>query len=110
MNDAAKVAKGDILFFVHADMKLGNSTLDTIKKTISTWIDGGGFSNVFDEQNEIIKQIGSILNFRLFDKREQSDRGIFYGDNGIFVKREVFENSTDLKRFQSWRIMNFYLE
>ncbi len=105
MNDASKVAKGDIFFFVHADMKLQPNTLNTIQKAVSNGIDGGGFSNKFDEHNDKIKQIGSILNFRLFDKREQSDKGIFYGDNGIFVKKEVFEK---LNGFKEIPIMEDY--
>jgi len=91
MNDASKKAKGDILFFVHADMKFPNNLLSTIQQHIEKGFDGGGFSNIFDEHNEKIKRIGNWMNFRFFDKREQSDKGIFYGDNGIFVKKKVFE-------------------
>ncbi len=92
MNEAAKIANGDILFFVHADMKLPDNTLSSIHQSIvENRFDGGGFANVFDRHNEKIKRLGTWLNFRFFDKREQSDKGIFYGDNGIFVKKEVFE-------------------
>jgi len=91
MNDASKKAKGDILFFVHADMKFPDDLLSAIKMHIDKGFDGGGFANVFDEHNEKIKRIGNWMNFRFFDKREQSDKGIFYGDNGIFVKKKVFE-------------------
>ena len=51
--------------------------------------DGGGFANVFDEYNDKIKSIGRWMNFRFINNREQSDKGIFYGDNGIFEKRSV---------------------
>ena len=91
MNDAALHAKGDILFFVHADMKFQKHTLATIEKTIQAGHDGGGFANLFDQHNAKIKRIGTWMNFRFFDNKEQSDRGIFYGDNGIFVKKKVFE-------------------
>jgi len=91
INDASSKARGDILFFVHAVMKFSSDLLSAIQKNIDQGYDGGGFANVFDEQNEKIKRIGRIMNFRFFDKREQSDQGIFYGDNGIFVKREVFD-------------------
>lgn len=91
MNAAAKAANGKVLFFIHADMVLHNETLEAICKQMEEGFDGGGFSNVFDEHNSKIKQLGTILNFRFLNGREQSDRNIFYGDNGIFVRKEVFE-------------------
>ena len=42
MNDAAKVARGDVLFFVHADMKLTDNTMSIIQKQIDLGYDGGG--------------------------------------------------------------------
>ena len=105
MNDAAKKAKGDVLFFVHADMKFYNNTLTTIQQHLDTNFDGGGFANIFDRHNDKIKRIGNWMNFRFFDKREQSDKGIFYGDNGIFVKKKVFE---DLGGFNEIPIMEDY--
>ncbi len=105
MNDAAQKAKGDILFFVHADMTLPNNILTVIQQHIYEGADGGGFANVFDEHNEKIKRIGNWMNFRFFDKREQSDKGIFYGDNGIFVKKIVFES---LGGFKEIPIMEDY--
>ena len=45
------------------------------------------------------------MNGRFFDRREQSDKGIFYGDNGIFVKKKVFEQ---LKGFKEIPIMEDY--
>lgn len=91
LNDAVQVAQGDILFFLHADMRIEPNTFSSIEEQISKGFGGGGFANVFDRHNEKIKRIGSWMNFRLFRAREQSDKGIFYGDNGIFVKKEVFE-------------------
>ncbi len=97
MNDAAKVAHGDVLFFVHADMKLANNTLSAIQNKMSLGYDGGGFANIFDTHNDKIKKLGTWMNFRFFSKKEQSDKGIFYGDNGIFVKHEVFNTLTGFK-------------
>jgi len=105
MNDAAKKAKGGTLFFVHADMKFPNDLLFIIEQHIDNGFDGGGFANVFDKHNEKIKRIGNWMNFRFFDKREQSDKGVFYGDNGIFVKKEVFD---DLGGFKEIPIMEDY--
>jgi rSAM/selenodomain-associated transferase 2 len=105
MNDAAKVARGDVLFFVHADMKLADNTMSVIQKQIDLGYDGGGFANVFDEYNNKIKSIGTLMNFRFINKREQSDKGLFYGDNGIFVKRSVLDT---LQGFKEIPIMEDY--
>ncbi len=91
LNEGAKQANGEILFFVHADMFVPDGALLAINNQISEGFDGGGFANVFDAHNKKIKRIGTLLNFRVFNAKEQSDRCIFYGDNGIFVKKEVFE-------------------
>ncbi len=67
--------------------------------------DGGGFANEFDAHNKKIKQLGTFLNLRFFRTREQSDRCIFYGDNGIFVKKAAFEK---LGGFKEIPIMEDY--
>ena len=105
MNDAAKVATGEILFFVHADMKFTATTFSTIQSQIDLGYDGGGFANVFDAHNDRIKRLGTWMNLRFFNRKEQSDKGLFYGDNGIFVKRKVFEA---LKGFKEIPIMEDY--
>lgn len=105
MNSAAKKATGEILFFLHADMQLQKNTFSAIAIAIRRGFSGGGFSNVFDSENEKIKKLGTRMNLRFFDKREQSDKGSFYGDNGIFVKKIVFEN---LNGFKEIPIMEDY--
>ena len=105
MNEGAKAARGNILFFVHADMLLPEHVFLKSQQTIAEGVDGGGFSNIFDQYNEKIKRLGTWMNFCFFDKREQSDKGIFFGDNGIFVKKKVFE---DLRGFKEIPIMEDY--
>lgn len=90
MNDAVKIANGAVLFFVHADMEFPKNTLETIQKNIDAGFDAGGFANVFKNHNDKIKSLGNWVNFRFLDRREQSDKGLFYGDNGIFVRTTVF--------------------
>ena len=106
MNKAAKAAWGDILFFVHADMHFPTNTLLAIEEAVYTEkVAGGGFANVFDQHNDKIKKIGNIMNLRIFDRREQSDKGIFYGDNAIFIKKSVFKK---LGGFKEIPIMEDY--
>jgi len=105
LNDGEIQAKGEILFFVHADMFVPEGALTAICNQIKEGYDGGGFANEFDSHNKKIKRLGKILNFRFFSGQEQSDRCIFYGDNGIFVKKDVFEK---LGGFKDIPIMEDY--
>ncbi|MBI1938959.1 MAG: TIGR04283 family arsenosugar biosynthesis glycosyltransferase [Ignavibacteriales bacterium] len=105
LNTGARTANGDILFFVHADMQLPADVLKVVDTKINRdGFDGGGFLNEFSTHNKKIKTLGRILNFRIINK-EQSDRKIFYGDNGIFVKKSVFEK---LGGFKEIPIMEDY--
>lgn len=105
MNEGAKAAIGDILFFVHADMNLPKDVLKAIDENINIkGYDGGGFANEFSTDNKKIKILGRILNFRIINN-EQSDKKIFYGDNGIFVKKSTFEK---LGGFKEIPIMEDY--
>ena len=105
MNAGANVAKGNIFFFAHADMAFPETTLQAIDNVINLeGYDGGGFSNVFDQYNKRIKRLGRIMNMR-FRNKEQSDRNIFYGDNGIFVRKEAFD---ELGGFKEIPIMEDY--
>jgi len=91
LNEGAKRAAGDILFFVQADTTIPQGALDTIESKIyMKGYDGGGFSNVFSEYNKKIKTLGRVLNFKIFTNDHQGNL-IFFGDNGIFCKREVFD-------------------
>lgn len=105
LNTAAIQATGEILFFVHADMHVPPGALSAIEEHIyAIGYDGGGFLNVFSEHNEKIKQLGRIINFRI-KKGEQPEQCIFYGDNGIFVRKNVFER---LHGFKEIPIMEDY--
>lgn len=96
LNNGARYAQGDILFFVHADMFVPDGALTEICNQIDKGFDGGGFLNVFSSHNDKIKRLGRIMNLRL-RKREQPDKLIFYGDNGIFVRKSVFDEMNGFK-------------
>lgn len=98
LNAGAKKAKGRILFFLPADASIPKDALEAIEtKIFGQGYDGGGFSNVFFEHNKKIKTLGRIMNFRMFDNDHERNL-IFYGDNGIFCKKEVFERLGGFKR------------
>ncbi len=91
LNEGAKKASGDILFFVQADALIPRGALETIELKINKQgFDGGGFSNVFSEYNKRIKTMTRIMNFRVFTNDHPGNL-IFFGDNGIFCKREIFD-------------------
>lgn len=91
LNQAVSRTRGDILFFVHADMTLPPGALEAIRDKIEVEnYDGGGFSNIFSTHNRKIKRLGRIMNLRLRGN-DHARNLLFYGDNGIFCRRRVFD-------------------
>lgn len=86
MNCGAALARGDVLFFLHGDTLVPDGIFDLIGEAMEDGnIVGGGFLRQFDSDSQWLE-----LTCRLADWR--SERwGVFLGDQGIFVRREVFE-------------------
>jgi rSAM/selenodomain-associated transferase 2 len=92
LNTGAMTARGDILFFVHADLWLPEGTI----RRVDEWInelgyDGGGFSNVFSSHNQRIKLLGRMLHLEFRNRENDVRNTLFFGDNGIFVRKTVFD-------------------
>lgn len=86
MNFASQVAKGNILLFLHADNYLQSGALDSLRKeVIQKNIIGGCFSQQIMAKNPVFRWIESSGNIRAKKTK------IFYGDQGIFVKKGIFE-------------------
>lgn len=86
MNDGAKVAKGDILWFLHIDSKVSEESAILIEKAISLGNIGGGLRLYFyDLDTYFMKFVSWSSNLRA------KIGGLYFGDQGIFIKREVFE-------------------
>lgn len=86
MNDGAKVAKGDILWFLHIDSKVSEESTFFIEKAISLGNIGGGLRLYFyDLDTYFMKFVSWSSNLRA------KIGGLYFGDQGIFIKREVFE-------------------
>jgi rSAM/selenodomain-associated transferase 2 len=87
MNAGAAVARGDILLFLHADVKLPDEAFDRITKTLSDErIVGGCFQIRFPPQAPRSLHLvawGINLRTRWF--------GAATGDQGIFVRRAIFD-------------------
>ncbi len=82
MNEGAKLATGDILYFIHADVKLIPSFAKDIMTSIAEGFHSGCYRYVFDSDSRMLK-INSY--FTRFDRI--MCRG---GDQTLFVTKGVF--------------------
>jgi len=86
MNTGVEHAKGDILLFLHPDTILPKGAIEKIIQVMDNKkIIGGGFYMNFDVQTPFLKLVSLISNFRM------RIRKIIYGDQTLFVKKEIFE-------------------
>ncbi len=87
-NAGAKLATGDILFFLHADCSISPKVMMAIQKQCTDpLILGGAFLIRFTEheQSLSLRIIAKGINARTIVTKTAT------GDQGIFIRREVFE-------------------
>jgi len=85
MNAGARASSGDTLFFLHADSVLPVETISEIHCVLAKGHDVGCFKIAFDSRNFWMKCCGFFSNLRV------RTRNIAFGDQGIFIKKELFE-------------------
>jgi rSAM/selenodomain-associated transferase 2 len=86
MNAGAAVARGDVLWFLHADLQIPENALDDIEQTLAdVRTVGGCFRLRFPERQRIYRISDSLgnLGVEIF--------GFALGDHGIFCRRQAFE-------------------
>jgi rSAM/selenodomain-associated transferase 2 len=94
LNAGARAAAGDVLLFLHADVRLGAGALEAIAEAkaaggnLDIIYEGGWEAAVFTWINRIRRRCG-----------------VFYGDSGIFCHRDVFEG---LGGYRDWPILEDY--
>ena len=83
MNEGAKASHGDILFFLHCDSELPKAPLAEIRRVMRKH-NAGCFGIAFHSRNFFMFTCRVISNHRIKDRR------VMFGDQGIFVDRELF--------------------
>jgi rSAM/selenodomain-associated transferase 2 len=98
MNAGAAHAKGDILLFLHADTLLPLEGLETIKHRIAQGTQAGRFRMRFDARRWLLRLYESYTRFHCFS----------YGDQGFFVKRDVFNKLGGFSEDVPFEDVDFY--
>jgi len=89
-NSAAARARGEVLLFLHADVRLPPDTPKLIAAALrDPRVVGGGFRARFDAEHWLLRYNAWHMNWRV--QRGQFGRR-FFGDMGPFVRRTVFEH------------------
>ncbi len=99
MNAGAAAASGDVLLFLHADVRLERGALDAIRRDMSDAGCVGGNFNIRYEGEDWVAWVFSAVN------RWRRRCGVFYGDSGIFCRRDAFHR---LGGYQPWPILEDY--
>ena len=102
MNSGAKLAKGEVLLFLHADTRLPEDALALIASALTDEkVCGGNFSLIFDggaRESRALTRIYPLLRFG----------GMCYGDSAIFVRRGVFESLCGYRDFPIFEDLDLY--
>lgn len=85
MNAGAAHARGELLLFLHADTRLAPGAFEAIERARKGGVQAGAFTHRFGSDDWRLRLIsaGHNMKCRL--------NGIYYGDHGIFVARNVFD-------------------
>jgi rSAM/selenodomain-associated transferase 2 len=85
LNRGAELARGETLLFLHADIVVPPEAIEATEQALSAHaLCGGNFSLVFAGPS-------AWNRFFTWANRARRRFGIYYGDSGIFVRRQVFE-------------------
>lgn len=83
MNSGAKASSGDALFFLHCDSEVPGDAVEQIERVLRDHR-AGCFGIAFRSRNIWMKCC------RIISNRRAKDRGVMFGDQGIFMERELF--------------------
>lgn len=85
MNQGAALARGEVLVFQHADTEFTKEHFDSLSAAMrDRSVVGGAFYRKFDERHPHLMWLESVARWRA------RHGGTLYGDQSIFVRRDVF--------------------
>jgi rSAM/selenodomain-associated transferase 2 len=85
MNAGAAVARGDVLLFLHADVRLPTGAGCAVREASAHGARWGRFDVRLDSPRASLAMVGAAMNLR------SRTTGIATGDQAIFVDRALFE-------------------
>lgn len=98
MNQGAKAATGDVFLFLHSDTKLPDNGLNLIRDEIQKGVKAGRFRMKFDGRQWLLRFYESYTRFQFFS----------YGDQGFFVRRDLFEELGGFREDVPFEDIDFY--
>ncbi|MFQ5894362.1 MAG: TIGR04283 family arsenosugar biosynthesis glycosyltransferase [Nitrospinota bacterium] len=102
MNAGARAARGEALLFLHSDTRLPPGALRLVAEALrDPACVGGGFRHRFDREGAYLRFTSRLANWRA------RFLGLFFGDQGQFARREVFEQVggfPDVPLFEDWEL------
>ena len=102
MNLGARSARGDVFLFLHADTRLPQNALTKIESVITKRnVVGGGFARRYDSPSWFLRGTCVLAGVRT------RLSGWFLGDQGIFVRRNVFEKLDGFRNFDLFEDLDF---
>src|SRR5438128_6014915 len=97
LNQAAALATGDVLLFVHADTLLPPGAAAVIEEALAdASVVGGAFRLRLDDPGWLARLVSRGVNVR------SALLGTFFGDQGLFVRRDVF---AQVGGYRDWSVM-----
>jgi len=97
LNEAATHAAGDVLLFLHADTLLPSGATALIEESLAeASVVGGAFRLRLDDPGWLARFVSRGVNVR------SALLGTFFGDQGLFVRREVF---AQIGGYRDWSVM-----
>ena len=103
MNVGADEATGDILLFLHADSRIEPESYRKMQQCMQNpkWI-GGAFTLCIESGKWSLKLIALLANIR------SKYFGLAYGDQGFFVRKEVFKDMNGFSPIPICEDLDFY--
>ncbi len=86
MNEGARRASGEILWFLHADCIPHHQSIESMRRVLKNpRIVGGAFEYLLDQPGWIYRLTEFLSN------RKNKRLKLLYGDMGIFIRKDVFQ-------------------